>query len=607
MRYGKIVVVLLTAVLLVAVLLAFRQEARRDDADVFLSASVWSGEAMEQVSCWQHPEGGYYIFLPGYARMNQVHLSCIDAQVWINGRPAQADLHCGALELNREYPMTVKLGRRQLESTLTFVRSGGLPSLYVDVSSGSMEYIHLDKTNEETGAMRLYSPAGELLYNGELASVKGRGNTSWGAEKKPYNLTLSQEADLLGMGAAMRWILLAEGHNPLNIRNKIVYDFAKKAGLPYTPDCRWVDLYLNGEYAGLYLLSERNEIHPHRVDIPMEGSFVVSLEMQANLENQKLPYILLQSGQALRLRNTTVDDVSMTQRWQSVENAILAEDGVDPVTGRHYQELLDLDSWVRKYLIEEVFANPDGGAVSQYFYYSAADPEGRVYAGPVWDYDYALGGEGHWMRQYPSYRTLAREYTDDGVYLPWYYTLYRKDAFYKRLTELYQEEFLPLLESLAQEGIDDYLSVIECAAEADRIRWNNPENTLAAEGNFLKAFLERRMAFLSDLWIEGITYHTVHVEPGRYSSGYFAVKDGECLPSLPDYREIGGIGWYDAETDEPFDLSQPIHGDAHIYVKKPENKLPVIHYLPALALLLGIPMLLAMEAYRTKKNGRQRK
>ena len=70
------------------------------------------------------------------------------------------------------------------------------------------------------------------------------------------------------MGAAKKWILLANAFDASNINNKMAYDFAAKAGCAYTPECRWVDLYLNGAYTGLYLLSERNEVDSQRVDIP---------------------------------------------------------------------------------------------------------------------------------------------------------------------------------------------------------------------------------------------------------------------------------------------------------------------------------------------------
>lgn len=81
---------------------------------------------------------------------------------------------------------------------------------------------------------------------------------------------------------------------------------------------------------------------------------------------------------------------------QSVENAIVSESGVDPITGKHWQELIDLDSWARKYLIEEIFASTDSGNFSQFYYYDGAEENGKLYAGPIWDFDLVMRGTNSW-------------------------------------------------------------------------------------------------------------------------------------------------------------------------------------------------------------------
>lgn len=607
MRFGKIIIGFLTVLLMVLLLFAGTQETRVDDMEVALSFSVQSGQGMEVIQCWKNEEGEFYVFLPGYAELDQVSAILGNAQAAIGGVTVSGDMSCREFELDWPYPFTYEENGRSLQSTITFLRSGNLPSLYIDVQSGSMDYIHMDKNNKETGVLRLYGVQGEEMYSGKLDVLKGRGNTSWSAEKKPYNLTLSQEADLLGLGAAQHWILLAEGYNALNIRNKIVFDFADRAGLAYSPDCEWVDLYLNGEYAGVYLLTERNEIHRERVDISEEGSFLISMENKKNMDLQKLSYVALDSTQVLRLRSTSLNNQELTQIWAQLKNALLSEDGRDPETGKHWLDMIDLDSWVRKYLIEEIFANPDGGAVSQYFYMDGADPERRICAGPVWDYDYSMGGEDFWMKNYPSFLVMAREYTDDGMYLPWFYELYRKEAFYSRLQEIYAEEYLPLFMELTQTGLENYFEKIAQAAASDQVRWENTGVSLEGEVAFIRSFLENRLTFLSDLWINGTEYHTVRVNPGQYEiDGYFAVKNGDTLPKLPDYELLGGIGWYDADTGETFDITQPIHEDAYIYVKKTETSLPVIHYVPVAAVMVVLLLLFLCDRVQTKKNGRQR-
>ena len=262
--------------------------------------------------------------------------------------------------------------------------------MYIDTGSGSMDYIHAVKGNEEPGTIRLYDADGNMTLTEVVDSIKGRGNATWLRSKKPYSITLSSQAGPLGMEEATRWILLANAYDYSHLRNKLAYQFAREAGLSFSPDCQWTDLYLNGEYVGLYLLCERNEVHPSRVDIPRNNSFLVSIELHDRLESQNYAFAQTQSGTSFRIHHAGMEIAQIQQLLQSVENALFAEDGIDPVTGKSWNQLIDVDSWARKYLVEEIFANYDAGSVSQYFYYTG---DGKLYAGPVWDFDNTLASQ----------------------------------------------------------------------------------------------------------------------------------------------------------------------------------------------------------------------
>ena len=394
-----------------------------------LYIQVESGGKTEQIRLWKNSDGVFYAFLPGYADLEDTFLISAGERERVADMALEDRISCKKFALNTEYSLSYYVNNMDCTGIIVFVQSGGVASLYIDVDSGSMDYIHMDKNNRETGSLRLYGADGSTYCTANLTEVKGRGNTSWDANKKPYNLTLDQEVDILGMGAAKNWVLLAEGYNVLNIRDKIVYDFADKAGIAWSPDCEWVDLYLNGEYSGLYLLSERNEIHKERINIAQVGSFVVSQEYEDRLKEQKYPYVTTKSGQTLRIRYGESNTSWLQHQWQTVENAILAEDGRDPVSGVHWRELIDVDSWAKKYLIEEVFGNLDGGSLSQYYYIDGNNHRGTIYAGPVWDYDFAMGGENVWLRPYTSYFTMNRVHVNEDVYTPWYPALYQQSEF----------------------------------------------------------------------------------------------------------------------------------------------------------------------------------
>ena len=406
MRYGKIWISLLTAALAAAAVLLWRQEpepepsAAAEDA-LPISVQTSASGRTEDISCWEGEAGQYYVFLPSFADLSETTIRTeAGAEVHIGGQALKNGQSCGSFHISEPYALEYSNHGEAREGTITFLLSAQVPSMHIDVQSGNMDYIHALKGNKESGRIRIYNVDGTVSFAGNLKSISGRGNATWTMEKKPYSLVLAGEADLLGLGQAQRWILLANSSDPSHLRNKFVYDYAADAGLDYSPGSQWVDLYLNGEYAGLYLLCERNEIHPQRVALAEDSSFLVSMELGWRLEDQGYPFISTDAGFDLRIHHSSVTETELLELWQSAENAILAEDGIDPVTGKDWTELIGLDSWAKKYLMEEIFGSVDAGAVSQYFY---GDPEsGKICAGPVWDYDISMGNLGAWQLSQPE-------------------------------------------------------------------------------------------------------------------------------------------------------------------------------------------------------------
>lgn len=432
------------------------------------------------------------------------------------------------------------------------MKSENLPAMYIDTVSGSMDYVHQAKENIEPGRMRLYTEQGKLDYAGKIESIKIRGN-NLSAPKKPYSLKLSIDGDLLGMGQAEKWILLANYFDPTHMRNKIVFDFAEDFGLQYSPKSRWMDVYLNGEYAGLYLLCERNEVHLQRVDVKKD-SFLVSTELEERLINQNLPYVVTKKGVAIRIHDTTLDADGLAEKIQSAEDAIYAENGIDPFTGKHWTELIDLDSWMRKYLIEEVFGNVDGGRLSQFFYFDGT--EKKIYAGPVWDYDMAMANPNIFREAVPEMFYVNCPAAYDGS--AWFYALYQNDMFYSNMVELYKTEFLPLMTKLLNGGITEYMRKINRSACLDQLRWKTEPARENVEK--IQTYLKERIVFLNSIWIENQKYAAVHgMSYYRYVT--YAVPIGGYLPPLVEEENFQ---WYITETETLLDVTKPIFEDMYI-------------------------------------------
>ena len=571
MRYGKQWILLLSAAFLLLAVLFWRQEPEVQQplqkASVPISVQVSTDGRTEQITCWEDGEGKYYLFLPSFADLVQteIHLEpgveCI-----LDGKTLVSGQTCTGLQPGNSYALEYTQEEKTYSGTLTLLRSAQIPSLYIRTQSGNMDYIHAEKGNKESGTIHMYDVNGASAFSGNMKSISGRGNGTWASEKKSYSITLAGEADLLETGAAQRWILLANDGDPSLLRNKLVYDFAREAGLAYSPESAWVDLYVNGEYAGLYQLSERNEIHPQRVALEENNSFLVSLELERRLVEQEIPYISTDSGRALRIHHSSVEDAVLQNLWQSAENAIMAEDGIDPVSGKTWTELIHLDSWARKYLVEELFGNGDAGGLSQFFYGNA--DEGVICAGPVWDFDISMGSSGVWQQRQPEAFFANRERLYRGMDTSWYQLLWEKEEFSQRVIQLYREEYRSLLESWLQEELDAYASRIQEAAILNGFRWNRAPIEEAVEQ--IREYMIWRMAFLDSVWLEGEIWCRVLVDINDGSNiACYAVRPGEALPQLPDTSGIyDALGWYHRSTGEPVDENQPVTGDLDIYCKR---------------------------------------
>ena len=568
MRYGKIAAYLFTILFaaLALVLWSFEPQAQTMPVEVIVTA-----DAEERtVTGWKNESGEYYLFLPGYADPASLRLRFHAPNVRIDGKPAEDGMSCEEFSLGEDYSFSFDSPEGRVDTALTFVRSANLPTVYVDTGSGSMEYIHGKKGNQEAGRMSMYLPDGTLAYIGNLDAVNGRGNT-WIIPKKSYSLQLAAGADLLGMGQAEKWILLSNAFDASHLRNKLVCDFANALGLPFSPESRWVDLYLNGEYAGLYLLCERNEFQEQRISLTGEGSYLVSMDNQWRLEENARPFVTTQSGYAFRIHSSQLGDGTLQLLLQSVENAVSAEDGRDPLTGKHWSELIDVDSWARKYLVEEIFGNSDAGAISQYFYGSSR--EDRMYAGPVWDYDISMGNSQGLRGGTPQSIFAGRPRVRSNVSLSWYYELYQQESFRERVMELYREACLPLLDVFLEERLEEYITQIEQAAAVNQLRWENLaacQVSAPEEVESIRSFMDQRIAFLNELWLEQKSFHWVLIDTDDgHGTLCFAVAPGEQVPYRPEYEPAPEIlGWYAAGAQEPFDPEQPIEEDTQIILRR---------------------------------------
>lgn len=546
--------ILLLACLFLVVLLCTQRVA--DPRMQILHIQVSDEAGTRPISLWESPDGTYYLFLPSGCSLSDAVIRLdTSAAVTIDGIRVKDGQSLADFELGKTYTMNVRLSNYSLQ----ILQSANVPALYLDTASGTMKAIHADKANSESVTVTLVSSRGDLEYTGNGCTIRGRGNSTWVYEKRPYLLTFTEETDLLDMGAAAKWVLLANATDESNLRNKLVYDLANQLDFTWSPRCEYVDLYLNGEYSGLYLLAERVEIGESRLDIGGDpDSFLCKLDLTERFASLENPF-MTQLGRAVEI--TDPEDISSGRKdsiaalVQQMENAILCGD---------LEGTLDVDSWARRLLLDEITENLDGDRASSYFYYT----NGTFYAGPIWDYDHIWGTRDTNLN--PEALLAESRFKAPDKTTPYNNALYENPVFYQRMTELYETELLPLMTQLAEGGIEARGAEIAASSAMNSIRWRHmfdywkrPKMDAAD----LSVFLRQRLEFLNSVWLEGVEYYAVQVDIGadlNYLN--FVVLPGEMFTRLSEV-EVPGVAnpvWVDSVTGEVFREDQPITRDIQL-------------------------------------------
>lgn len=582
------------------------------------SVKVSIGGNTEKISFWELDKGKYYVFLPSGAELSAASM-CFETQVpvYIDGERKYTGDTCAEFELNTSYEFSYECSGKPHSGELVFMQSANIASLYIDTESGNMDYIHNKKGNKESGKLCAYNNDGTIALKANVESIAGRGNTTWDYyDKKSYSLDLSKEVDLLGMGAANRWILVANAGDPSNMRNKIVYEFAEIMKLSYSPDSRWVDLYLNGEYAGLYLLCERNEVNTNRIDISKENTTLLSWEDESNLEAKNQTYITTNSGKAYRVHYPKVPTNELMEKisykCQTFENALFSDSGIDSLTGKSWLDMIDLESWAKKYLLEEIMGNLDGYMVSHYCYWDGLDDDGRFYAGPVWDYDHAMGNDTnkYYSVTNPQAFVVGRTKNNsfDKGYIP---AFLQKQEFTDMTKQLFKDEFLPELNEFLEEKLPEYIAETEFAFKMNKVRWFNDGKvgTLQEEANQIYTYITDHTEFLYSAWVEGEKYCKVSIT-GLPNNVFYTVLSGECLEELPEISDTSwGVfkGLYYCDNDKPFDITKPITEDTELYAKWADsdtNKADdLIKLIPAIVITVLFVVIFVVDLKRNRKSG----
>lgn len=224
----------------------------------------------------------------------------------------------------------------------------------------------------------------EIEYSN--VEVKGRGNSTWGTGKNPYQIKFADKVDLFGMGESKKWVLLANYFDASYLRNDTAFYLERMLDERYALNGEFVWLVVDGEEIGLYYLTPKVEIGKNRVNLRDEFGVLVELE---NLHKEGENCYVTVEENCLTVKELVDDDQEDVAMQDFVENFNQLELAARTGDYAMVQSVADTGDLARYYLLSEFTVNPDAYASSCYFYKDGVDD--IIHTGPGWDFDYALG------------------------------------------------------------------------------------------------------------------------------------------------------------------------------------------------------------------------
>ena len=392
-----------------------------------------------------------------------------------------------------------------------------LPYDIVDspVVLGSMKIIkHVDGSRNYVSDQ---NSATYLNYNGRL-SIQIRGSSSQSAPKKGYGLTTlmadntsNNNVSLLGMPSENDWILNGLAFDPSLIRDYLAYNISRLMG-NYATRTQYCEVVINGEYMGLYLLQEKIKSDSNRVNVlkiattdisgdNLTGGYITKADKTTGgdpIAWSTIPY----AGNTVdyihelpKPSNVTSEQDSYIYGQFSNFQTTISANNSSLLNG--YPTIIDVPTFIDFMLSNEFAANVDGYQLSTYFH---KDRNGKLRAGPIWDFNLTLGND-LFFWGYDRSKTNTWQFSNgDNEGSMFWRDLYNNSIFKcylsKRFHELTQAG-QPMNAAFLNTFIDNTITLISEAMVRENQKWGTiPNNSL--EIATLKTFISNRISWMNN-------------------------------------------------------------------------------------------------------------
>ena len=360
------------------------------------------------------------------------------------------------------------------------------------------------------------------------AKIRGRGNSSflW-YDKKPYRLKLNEKHKLLGLDKAKSWVLLANYRDVTDLMNTFVFEMGQWLGLPFTNHTRYVELFVNGDYKGVYQLTEQVQQGKNRVNVSDDGGILIALDVDDGPNES--PYaddncwtsvyrmpLCVKYPDDERFTPNTVDSVRNV--FAQLEQAIKDKDYAA------VKQQLDIPSFIKFLQLQEFIYNVELSAPRSIYMHK--DGDGPWVMGPLWDFD--AGYDFDWSNMYTGH-TFFADYHETVMgtnplkrngeysYVPQFFT----DLFgCPEFVEDYKAQWLAVKDSIVSHGWDECMKYVaqlrqQGTMQREADRWPVSGKSFDSEVEKMHRWLQNRATFMTDLIANIPVPDTTQVTGGR--------------------------------------------------------------------------------------------
>lgn len=406
-----------------------------------------------------------------------------------------------------------------------------VPTVYIDIP----DVINLDtdlKKDRTTGEALWHRASIQVIattdqesplylesFTDDHLQIKVRGNATADPSKRAYRLKFDKKDsitgqnfkhDLLGKGYKKRnWILKANAFDNSMLRDAVMTELGEYAEMDFVPGYKYVDLFINGDYRGTYMISDHAEVGSHRIPVDEDTGWYVEFQGRGDMLD---PPMCFSSPLQMNVKNPEPED----ETDEAQRNAVMApmqewfadvwsagwNDATltDPAVG--WRAYNDEESWLKFILVTELTGDYDGYMTVKAY----READGKLCLGPIWDKDLAYGNI-----TCGNDEAMVAD-IENGTFRAYVKKLYGDSEFINRLRVTFQKMVDDGLEQFIHNKIEEVAATIQETWTLNSSRWGvtKPTGSMqvfdqwtdhASYVNQLKQWLTTRISFLQEQYV----------------------------------------------------------------------------------------------------------